>query len=189
METSLATSIAWDTWRLNHLRAVEVNTYAVNAVQESNALSAVLRLNTAALELNTAMADTIAFTGQSKNFALMSIYQQRMERGIHKSLTTLRGLQAERKQARQHELEEEITLARANDINDLSYDAPPAPTENGYVFSNREILTAAHRLTLLKAAKVTVSQAKPRVQFAAAASSGRAVTPYSLQTWPHPQAA
>ena len=29
MELSLATSIAWDTWRLNRLRAVEVNLYAI----------------------------------------------------------------------------------------------------------------------------------------------------------------
>ena len=31
MELSLATSIAWDTWRLNHLRAVEMNLYAIGS--------------------------------------------------------------------------------------------------------------------------------------------------------------
>jgi hypothetical protein len=35
MELNLANSIAWDTWRLNHLRAVEMNMYALGSERSS----------------------------------------------------------------------------------------------------------------------------------------------------------
>src|ERR1700683_4362340 len=36
MELKLASSIAWDTWRLDHLRAVEMNMYALGAQAAEN---------------------------------------------------------------------------------------------------------------------------------------------------------
>ena len=120
MELSLASSIAWDSWRLNHLRAVEMNIYALGTADNS------VEIDADNPQIHTAISGAVTFVDEAKRFALMSIYEQRMNRSLHKNLTTLRQLQAERKANYQRDLEEEIILARANDINGLPYEAPPA---------------------------------------------------------------
>jgi hypothetical protein len=188
LELSLADSIAWDTWRLNHLRAVEMNMYALGAAADD-----ATEIDCDAPELHTALSDAITYSKEAKKFALMSIYEQRMNRSIHKNLTALRSLQAERRANHQRDLAEEIILARANDINGLDYEAPVEPGPNGSVFSNREVIAAAHRLTALKAAGITLFQAKSKVQFAGASSGApsatQADTPSNLRNWPEPDAA
>ena len=180
MELSLADAIAWDTWRLNHLRAVEMNMYALGS-------------SDAETVIDTAMSAAATFEKEANKFALMSIYEQRMNRSIHKNLTALRSLQAERRANHQRDLAEEIILAIANDINGLDYKAPVEPGPNGSVFSNREVIAAAHRLTALKAAGITLFQAKSKVQFAGASSGApsatQADTPSNLRNWPEPDAA
>ena len=136
-------------------------------------------------QIHTAISGAVTFVDEAKRFALMSMYEQRMNRGIHKNLATLRQLQAERKQNYERDLEEEIIFARASGIKGLPYEAPPAPTENGSVFSNREIFAAAHRLTALHAARITVNTANFKVQFAGAASG----TSSTVAEWPKPEAA
>jgi hypothetical protein len=179
MELSLVSNIAWDTWRLNHLRAVEMNIYALGTANNS------VEIESDDPQIHTAVSGAVTFVDEAKRFALMSMYEQRMNRSIHKNLTTLRQLQAERRQNYQRDLEEEIILARANDLNGLPYEAPPAPTENGSVFSNREIFAAAHRLTVLQAAKTTLYQTPFKVQFAGASSSQSS----NVAQWPKPDAA
>jgi hypothetical protein len=197
MELSLADSIAWDTWRLNHLRAVEMNMYALGTANaddaSDDASDDAAAIDCDAPALHTAMSDAKTFSKEAKKFALMSLYEQRMNRSIHKNLATLRDLQAERRANHQRDLDEEIILARANDINGLPYEAPAEPLPDGSVFSNREIFAAAHRLTALQAAKTTLYQAESKVQFAAAASAAPSGTPSdapsNLRNWPEPDAA
>lgn len=183
LELSLASSIAWDTWRLNHLRAVEMNIYALGTSNNS------VEIEAENPEIHTAISGAVTFVDEAKRFALMSMYEQRMNRSIHKNLETLLKLQVERKTNYQRDLEEEIILARASDIKGLPYEAPPAPTQNGSVFSNREIFTAAHRLTILQAAKTTLYQTPFKVQFAGASFAAPADTSSNLRNWPEPDAA
>ena len=111
------------------------------------------------------------FSQKADKFALMSLYEQRINRAIQKNLATLRALQAERKQTYEKELAEEVLIARYSDLNGLPYQAPAAPTQNGFVFSNQEIFTAAHRASILEIAKVTVNQLPYKVQFAGVQSA------------------
>jgi hypothetical protein len=166
MELSLANSIAWDTWRLNHLRAVEMNMYALGADDPAS------QTDSANPQIRTAMSAALTFASEGHKFALMSIYGQRMNRTLHKNLETLRSLQAERKANYKEDREEEILLARYSENNGLPYHAPQAPTANGSVFSKHEILTAANRLTTLKVAHLDVWHAPLKVQFAGAGASG-----------------
>jgi hypothetical protein len=136
-------------------------------------------------QIHTAVSGAVTFVDEAKRFALMSIYEQRMNRSIHKNLATLRELQAERKANYQHDIEEEIIFARASDINDLPYEAPTTPSENGFVFSTHEICAAAHRLTSFVLARMTVNHAKFKVQFAGASSC----QPSNVAEWPKPDAA
>ena len=75
MEPSLADAIAWDTWRLNHLRAVEMNMYALGS-------------SDAETVIDIAMSAAATFAKEANKFALMSIYEQRMNRSLHKNLAT-----------------------------------------------------------------------------------------------------
>jgi hypothetical protein len=175
MELSLANSIAWDTWRLNHLRAIEMNMYAIGTHDPA------LAIDSDNPQIHTAMADATTFSNESEKFARMSIYEQRMNRSIHKNLETLRKLQAERKASYEQDRAEEVLLARYSDIKGLPYNPPSSPTLNGSVFSKPEILTAANRLTTLKVANIAVCLEPLKVQFAGVSSN--------LVNWPEPDAA
>jgi hypothetical protein len=178
MELALANSIAWDIWRLNHLRAVEMNMYAIGT---DNPAVAIHSDNP---QIHTAMADATTFSNESEKFARMSIYEQRMNRSIHKNLEALRKLQAERKASYEQDRAEEILLARYSDIKGLPYNPPATPTLNGSVFSKNEILTAANRLTTLKVANIAVCLTPLNVQFAGASSGGFGTPQTNLATMP-----
>ncbi len=176
LERSLAHAIALDTWRLNHLRAVEINMYAL-AGEDSGATATDPRVQ-------PAVADADTFAKQSERFLRLSLYEQRLNRILQKNLATLRSLQAERRRHETDDRAEEVLLARYSDMKDLHYQAPAQPTPNGFVFSNEEILSAAHRASALDVARAALKEAAPRVQFAAASSaSGKVID------WPEPDAA
>ena len=183
MELSLANGIAWDTWRLNHLRAVEMNMYALGADNPD------LSIHCDNPQIHTAMAAAVTFSNESQRFALMSIYEQRLNRSLHKNLETLRELQAERKANYEKDRAEEILLARYSEIKGLAYSAPTTPTVNGSVFSNREIFSAANRLTTLKVAHTAVHMAPLKVQFAGAGSGATSSATATVVDWPKPDAA
>ena len=182
MELSLASAIAWDTWRLNHLRAVEMNMFALGT--HDNGVDVFCENP----QLQTAMSAAVTFCNESKKFALMSMYEQRMNGSLHKNLATLRALQADRKASEKTARDEEVILARASDINGLPYQAPAQPNENGSVFSNNEIRAAANRLTTLYAARTTIRQSELKVQFAGACSSG-SPQPENRRAWTETEAA
>ncbi len=162
METRLASSIAWDTWRLDHLRSIEMNIYALGAANPA------IDLECDQPELFTAMSDAITFQDESKRLALMSIYENRLNRSIHKNLATLRELQAERKRNYDRDLTEEVTVALANDVKGLPYTAPTRPSQNGFVFSTSQVLAAANRDTILFRARVEGESVPSKVRFAGA---------------------
>ena len=153
MENKLASSIAWDTWRLDHLRAIEMSMYALGTSDPD------CDMDCDDPQLHTALSDAKTFVKQSAKFALMSLYEQRMNRSLHKNLATLRELQAERKRNYQHDRNEEVTIASANKLNGLAYEAPATASENGYVFETSEIVAAATRNgTLLNAISTVASR-------------------------------
>jgi hypothetical protein len=177
LELSLAHAIAWDTWRLNHLRAVETNLYALGA--ENPAPTG--RYQSDDPRLQPAASDAATFLHQSAHFDRLGLYEQRLTRTLHKNLATLRGLQTERRRHESQAQAEEVLLARASDINGLPYETPASPTPNGFVFSNAQIHAAAHRASALDVAQATLRETPPRVQFATAASSTGAA---ELLRWP-----
>jgi hypothetical protein len=179
MELSLANSIAWDTWHLNHLRAVEMNMYALGADDPQ------IEIDSDNPQIQTALSAAVTFSNESQKFALMSLYEQRMNRSLHKNLETLRKLQAERKENYKKDRAEEILLARYSDIKGLPYQPPTTPTLNGSVFSKPEILAATNRLTTLKVAGHAMSREVPKVQYASVSAS----SPANVVNWPEPETA
>ena len=182
MELSLADSIAWDTWRLNRLRAVEMNMYALGASDPAAAVEC------DSPELQTAMSDALTFAKESRTFGLMSIYEQRMNRSIHKNLETLRSLQAVRKAQYEDDRREEGIVAEANDINGLPYVAPTTPSRNGFVFSTAEVLAASNHRNGLIVAQNTTYGAPIKVRFAGATSNAPSALS-NVFNWPESDAA
>jgi len=159
METSLANSIAWDTWRLNHLRAIEMNLYSVNAESHN------LNIDSDNPRIDAALIDAVTFEKESGELARLSLYEQRLNRGIHKNLAALRDLQAERKRNRQADLDDEMLMAQANDSKGLPYHSPARPGKNGSIFSTSEVVAAVNRKTLLSDARNTVAKAPSTIQY------------------------
>ena len=159
MELKLASSIAWDTWRLDRLRAVEANMYAIG----TQMLETTTNCNVS--ELDTAMSNALTFEKQAARFALLSIYEQRLNRTIHKNLAILRDLKTERKSHEDQDRNQEVTIARANDLKGLPYKAPSWPSRNGIVFSTAEILAAANRQSVVANAQGTPGVRSGNIQF------------------------
>jgi len=115
MELNLASGIAWDTWRLNRLRSVELNLLALGTEDPATAVECDTP------EIHTSMTAALTVSEKSDKLGRMSLYEQRLRRGIHKDLATLRDLQAERKRACEKERAEEVLIARYNDLKGLPY--------------------------------------------------------------------
>ena len=149
MELRLANSIAWDTWRLDHLRAVEMNLYALGTQDPD------CEIECDSPQLHTAMSGALTFMKQSKKMGLLSIYEQRLNRSIHKNMEKLAELQAERKRNYERDLQDEIDIAIANEVSNLPYQSPARRTQNGIVFSTPEVLAAANRYSAVGVARIT----------------------------------
>jgi len=153
-ETKLAHSIAWDTWRLDHLRAIEMNMYAEAQTEDASED-----------DLDRAFADVRTFRAEASRLELMSLYEQRMTRNIHRNIALLRDLQEERKRHYEHDKKDEVLIARLCEINDMPIRASAAPSANGFVFENEEIALAAVRHRYLETARWTLKNGRPNLLY------------------------
>jgi len=160
IERELAHAIAWDTWRLNHLRAIEMNVYALGV--EENFEAGEEYDDTDPDDFDAALSDARTFRAEAKRLELMSLYEQRMNRGIHRNLATLRDLQAERKRNYERDKQEEVRIARLHEFNEMPIRPSARPSRNGFVFSSAEIARAAVRQRYLETADWVKKNANPR---------------------------
>ena len=144
MEEQLANSIAEDSWRLNRLTAIETNIFALGRRYENGAHER--------RELQCALKDAETFLDQARNFQLLSLYDQRINRNLQRNLKQLRELQAERREEeqarlaqdkaeRERQMEEAKLLAQHSLMNGLPFN----PKANGFEFSAAEINFAIDR--------------------------------------------
>jgi hypothetical protein len=96
-------------------------------------------------DFDTALSDAGTFRSEAKRFELMSLYETRMNRSMHRNLAILRDLQAERKRGYDHDKKEEILIARLHEFNQMPIQTSAYPSKNGFYFSNEEIAVAATR--------------------------------------------
>ncbi len=142
MENKLAQAIAWDTWRLDRLRAVEINIYAADLVDNIGQDD---DYPDNPDDFDSAMSGAATFRCHAKRFELMSLYETRMNRNMHRNLAILRDLQAERKSNYDQDKKEEILIARLHEFNMMPIQTSAYPSKNGFYFSNEEIALAATR--------------------------------------------
>ena len=89
VELDFAERIIYDSWRIHRASAIESNLYAL----------ADPAFDTGNVEQDDALNEAHAFELNVKAINLLSLYQQRLQRGIHKDLAMLRQMQKERKAA------------------------------------------------------------------------------------------
>src|SRR5580658_6261233 len=139
MERQLAQSVAEDNWRLNRAVAIENNMFALGHQHEQS-------------EIRIALADAKTFQDRAKDFNLLTIYEQRINRGMQRNMQLMRELQAERQAQRDRAMEEAKLLAQVSLVNGLAYE----PERDGFVFSAAEINQAIDRDNRLRAAKAAM---------------------------------
>src|SRR5271154_3613344 len=128
MEIQLAQRIATDSWRLNRLSAIEDNLFALGHSSKSD------DIQTEDPEIHAALTAAKVFTAESKQLQLLTLYDQRINRGIQKNLATLQTMQAARLAKREAEMKEAKKLLQLSEMKGLPYE----PAKDGFVFSTDE---------------------------------------------------
>ena len=132
MELNLAQSIVNDLWRLNRAAAIEFNMLAVGMAEDDPDPD-----HDPAMQI--ALAGARTFMTHASKFGLLSLYEQRIHRAVHKNRAQLRQMQDERGNAKQ-------TMCMP--VNDLQPNSVP----NGFVRANDTSARPNGGLTLVKAA-------------------------------------
>ena len=143
-ERWLATAIAQDQWRLNRARALENNIFAIGM---SGALTAATDADSP--QVLAAVCQARVWLADGKHLQALSLYEQRIRRGIEKNEKQLEQLQAPRKAALAQAFEEEVFIAQVALSKGETYEPK---NENGFEFSAPEILRMANRKIRLQQA-------------------------------------
>ena len=153
VETEIARSIAEDHWRLNRVRAIEHNIFALAVVEPSAPL--VADREEMDEQMENALLQARAFRDHAQSFGLLTLYEQRINRNILRNEQRLRAHQAENRQARLEALAQAIEVIEARELQaDQGVECIEEETTvvNGFVFSNRELRPILLRRRLRKAA-------------------------------------
>jgi hypothetical protein len=112
-------------------------------------------------DLDTAYADVRTFRREAPRLELMSLYESRMTRNLHRNISLLRNLQAERKFKYERDKKEDILIGRMCEINEMPVRASIRPSKNGFLFSDEEIAIGTVRNRYLEAAHWTLRNGRP----------------------------
>ena len=110
-------------------------------------------------EIQAAFAAARTFMAEGKSIELLTLYEQRLNRGLQKNLAMLQQLQATRKAADEAAMKEAATLLKLSEMRGMEYQ----PARDGFVFSTAEIHAAIDRQHRLdRAATTDFTRYKPR---------------------------
>ena len=132
IENDLAMAVAVDRWRLNRVRALENNLFALGHERPGG-------LDAGHPQLNSALDQAQTWLIDAKQFQLLSLYETRIHRSIEKSNAQLEALQATREAARIKAFEEATDLAILNIMEGKEVDPADLRLTPGFVFSVEEI--------------------------------------------------
>ncbi len=149
----LAQRIATDSWRLNRISAVEDNLFALGLHENAG------KLCPDNGQIDSALTAARVFTVQAKNFQLLTLYEQRINRSLQKNLALLQSLQAVRKQECEAAMKEAAALLKLSEMKGLEYQ----PQKDGFVFANDQIHASIDRdQRLQRASTADLSKYRPR---------------------------
>ncbi len=148
-ERLLAQSIADDRWRLNRARAIEDSTFAMGMHAQPAG-------STGHPQVDDAFDQARTWAEQAHNLALLTVYEQRIQRSVDKNTAQLKALQTERKELARKAMEQAKMLYQLAEAQGKPYrpkaffEAAPQVRES--VFSAPEIARELSREKLLAGA-------------------------------------
>ena len=145
MEIQLAQRVATDSWRLNRASAIEDNLFALGLHENGGKLCLEHE------QIDAALTTARVFTMESKQLQLLTLYEQRLNRAIQKTLAILQSLQTVRKAQHEVAMKEAAALLRLSEMKGLEYQ----PAKDGFLFSNDQIHAAIDREQRLERASAT----------------------------------
>jgi len=162
LEIQFAQSAADDNWRANRGRAIETNMFAIGSFgpgfpgnPRTMEFGNNAKIDLGNPEIDVAVISAQVFANAPNKFQLMSLYMQRTNRDMQKSLDRLAALQTDRKTRQQQDLEELAALLEYNEIKHIPIEKAETKGPNGFVFSIHRIhafVTRKRRLELAEAA-------------------------------------
>jgi hypothetical protein len=129
IEAQLVQTLADTAWRLNRVAALENNLLTLGMVRLPD------QLTDAPEQVQQHLAIAASLESQAKALANLSLHGQRLSRQFEKTLALLKQLQSERIPHEQYQLNQAANLVQMHEQEGEPYD----PSEDGFVFSNREI--------------------------------------------------
>ena len=157
-ETDLVQLISEDRWRLKRARSIENNIFAAGINRHAG------EIESGDEQIDNALAEGKTWVEQAKFLALITLYEQRINRAIEKNTTALRALQTARREAYRKAQQEAIHLMQEAESRGEIYrpqdDFRPASTHGGFVYSSSEI----HRVLDRRARIWKGIQAVPRME-------------------------
>ena len=156
LEIQFAQAIAEDNWRMNRGRAIETNIFAIGHFGPGFPGNPdTMHFGTASLDINNPEIDAAVtaaqvFAAAPNRFQLLSLYMQRTNRDMQKSLDRLTALQTDRKARQKQDLEELAALLELNESKRLPIESTETKGPNGFVFSIHELHACVQRKRQLK---------------------------------------
>jgi hypothetical protein len=154
VELELAQAIADDRWRLKLGTALSGSIFALG-IQQLDQINP-------HPEVDVALKQAQMWIKEGKNLALLSLYEQRMQRRVEKNMKILADLQRVRIAAFEQAVAEATLLAQyaamKGEAYDIERDFPPCSLPGQFVFSNAEIARRANHNVLLAAAKKALAE-------------------------------
>jgi hypothetical protein len=141
-ETRAVQVIADTYWRLERIRAMENNLFALGVHEYSGEPAS-------DPGIQCALAQAKSLDSRGDLFAKLSLYEQRLNRTLEKSKAELKQLQQARAEAREKTLEDAAQIRNLKEALEESW----RPEQNGFEFSDRELVLWMRRRELLKQAR------------------------------------
>ncbi len=136
-ETDTVQSIAEDQWRLKRARSIENSIFAAGINAHAG------ETESGDEEIDNALAEGKTWIEQSKFLALITLYEQRINRAIEKNTAALRALQTARREACAQAEQEAIMLTEYAEQQGETYrpgdDFLPASEHGQFVYSPTKI--------------------------------------------------
>lgn len=147
LERQYAQTFCDTQWRLNRARSIEDSMFALGHFEAAG------NIETEHPQVHAALTAARVFRDDSKSFLNLSLYEQRLQRTLDKSLKQLHELQAARRE-RSRALEEAVSAQATSGKETLEQAerAEQLPPRQ-FVFSNPEIEAKLHRRLLLEEAQ------------------------------------
>jgi hypothetical protein len=137
LERELAQSIANGYWRLKRFQTVEESLLALGHYEGEGDFDAEHE------NIHAAFTAAKSLRTNHQAFATLSIYEQRIRRGMQNDLKQLKELQHERANHRITHMHEVVRLRELNKMQSLPYN----PADDGFVYSPAQVEAEVHRRT------------------------------------------